>query len=212
MARSRPNRVQHWAWAVGVSLAVHLVLLVTMVQHQTQRRLIDMPVVQVAVHRLIEPEKPEPKPQPLEKPLPPQSAPSPRPAEAPPVPVETLPLPPVRAPPAPVPATPAAPPQTAQNSFRLGCAGRAFDSLSREEQSRCLRNLADPLRTVSPGEKASIAPNEREKQFAAEAAANAARNAPFRASGDAKAFGCPEANLGVGCASDREVTIFKQKF
>jgi hypothetical protein len=202
-----------WIIALGVSLGVHVGLLLVMMIQPPRRPLVEYSAVQISLaiprERVREREKPPEKP--VERPAPTPSAPAPRPVEAPPQ-VAPSPLPPAPAPAPPQPA-PAAPVAQATGPFRLGCDGRAFDALSREEQARCVRNLAPTQRTFSPGEQKTIVPpTDRQRQFAAEAAANAARNRPV-GTNPTKTGGCPEGNLGIGCTDDMlSIGLVKKKF
>ena len=193
-----------WIIALGVSLGVHAGLLTVMMVQQPRKPLVEYPTIEVAIavppERQRERERPPEKA--VERPAPTPSA--PRPVEAPPQ-VAPSPLPP-----APAPAPPAA---QATGPFRLGCDGRAFDALSREDQARCVRNLSATQRTFSPGEqKTIIPPTDRQRQFAAEAAANAANARPV-GTNPTKTGGCPEGNLGIGCTDDiLSIGLVKKKF
>ncbi len=213
-AVTRSKRMQRWFWALGVSATVHLLILLILVQQQPYHRLMEMPSVEVIVRRPIEPDRPEPKPKPIDKPPPPSPPPpavTARPVETP-SPVPSAPVAPARGAPPQQPVAPAPPAQAARDTgpMKLGCDARSYDKLTREQKAACMRSVTSLVPAPKAGQP-PIAQNDRDKEFAAQKAANEARDAQH-AQGDAKAFGCPEANLGVGCTSDRLVPLIKQKF
>ena len=199
--------------AVAVSLVVHVAVLGVLMSRKAEAPLYELPTVEMTLERpfAIPKPKPEPRPKPVTRQTPPSPPGQPRPVEAP-LSIPTSPLPAARAPrPPEVEPPPAATAQAAPRPLRLGCEGQDVSRMTQAQRTDCVRDLTSYARVPRPGETV-IPPNARESEFAVESAAKEKKNQRMRPSGDAKHFGCKEANLGVGCTDDRMVPIWKQPF